>query len=78
MFNLIPDNWGGHIGPWAREITRGFDCLKALHFRRMIVTDGDLQMLATNMGRVLQVFKLDKCSGFSSTDLSMSPDSARI
>ncbi|KAI4384522.1 hypothetical protein MLD38_002665 [Melastoma candidum] len=69
MFNLIPDNWGGHIGPWAREIVTGFDCLKALHFRRMIVTDGDLQMLATYMGRALQVFKLDKCSGFSSNGL---------
>ncbi|GAV56796.1 hypothetical protein CFOL_v3_00338 [Cephalotus follicularis] len=69
MFNLIPEDWGGHVTPWVREIKESFNCLKALHFKRMIVTDSDLQVLSRSRGRVLQVLKLDKCSGFSTDGL---------
>ncbi|KAE9606164.1 hypothetical protein Lal_00025593 [Lupinus albus] len=69
MFNLIPENWGGFVTPWVKEIARYFDCLKSLHFRRMIVTDSDLQNLARSRGHVLQALKLDKCSGFSTDGL---------
>lgn len=69
MFNLIPEDWGGFVTPWVREISRYFDCLKSLHFRRMIVTDSDLQHLASSRGHVLQALKLDKCSGFSTDGL---------
>ncbi|XP_030451292.1 coronatine-insensitive protein 1 [Syzygium oleosum] len=69
MFNLIPEDWGGYVTPWVTEIAQSFDCLKSLHFRRMIVTDSDLALLARSRGRVLQVLKLDKCSGFSTDGL---------
>ncbi|KAJ9175841.1 hypothetical protein P3X46_014353 [Hevea brasiliensis] len=69
MFNLIPEDWGGFVTPWVNEIAESFNCLKSLHFRRMIVTDSDLEVLAKSRGRVLQVFKLDKCSGFSTDGL---------
>ncbi|KAJ4977529.1 hypothetical protein NE237_002635 [Protea cynaroides] len=46
MFNLITDDWGGYASPWIREITEGFNCLKFLHFWRMIVKDVDLKLLA--------------------------------
>ncbi|XP_030534398.1 coronatine-insensitive protein 1 [Rhodamnia argentea] len=69
MFNLIPENWGGYVTPWVTEIAKSFDCLKSLHFRRMIVEDSDLALLARSRGRVLQVLKLDKCSGFSTDGL---------
>ncbi|KAL2317156.1 hypothetical protein Fmac_031032 [Flemingia macrophylla] len=69
MFNLIPEDWGGFVTPWVREISRYFDCLKSLHFRRMIVKDSDLQHLARSRGHVLQALKLDKCSGFSTDGL---------
>lgn len=69
MFNLIPENWGGYVTPWVTEIAQSFDCLKSLHFRRMIVEDSNLEVLATSRGRVLQVLKLDKCSGFSTDGL---------
>ncbi|BAT85954.1 coronatine-insensitive protein 1-like [Vigna umbellata] len=69
MFNLIPEDWGGHVTPWVEEISQYFDCLKSLHFRRMIVTDSDLQLLARSRGHVLQALKLDKCSGFSTDGL---------
>ncbi|KAE8669315.1 Coronatine-insensitive protein 1 [Hibiscus syriacus] len=44
MFNLIPDDWGGYVTPWVREIAENFDCLRSLHFRRMIVRDSDLEV----------------------------------
>lgn len=69
MFNLILENWGGYVGPWVREISEGFDCLKSLHFRRMIVKDGDLDLLARTRGHMLLLLKLDKCSGFSTDGL---------
>lgn len=69
MYNLIPEDWGGFVTPWVEEIARSFGCLKAVHFRRMIVTDEDLELLARSRGHVLQVLKLDKCSGFSTDGL---------
>ncbi|XP_043718637.1 coronatine-insensitive protein 1-like [Telopea speciosissima] len=69
MFNLIPEDWGGYVGPWIKEIAESFNCLKSLHFRRMIVTDADLELLARSRGHTLQVLKLDKCSGFSTDGL---------
>ena len=69
MFNLIPEDWGGYVTPWVKEIEKYFDCLKSLHFRRMIVRDSDLALLAESRGHVLQALKLDKCSGFSTDGL---------
>ncbi|XP_027159471.1 coronatine-insensitive protein 1 [Coffea eugenioides] len=69
MFNLIPEDWGGYVTPWVREIARSFPKMKSLHFRRMIVSDADLELLATTRGRVLEVLKLDKCSGFTTHGL---------
>lgn len=69
MFNLIPENWGGYVSPWVREISEALDCLKSIHFRRMIVGDDDLDLLATSRGSVLRSLKLDKCSGFTTDGL---------
>ncbi|AES99527.2 putative leucine-rich repeat domain, L domain-containing protein [Medicago truncatula] len=69
MFNLIPENWGGFVNPWVREIENYFDCLKSLHFRRMIVTDDDLSILARSRHQSLYSLKLEKCSGFSTHGL---------
>ncbi|KAM3355634.1 hypothetical protein P3S68_022347 [Capsicum galapagoense] len=69
MFNLIPEDWRGSVTPWVAEITKLFRRLKALHFRRMIVRDSDLELPAIRLGKVLQVLKLDKCSGFSTDGL---------
>ncbi|KAK9037091.1 hypothetical protein V6N11_022013 [Hibiscus sabdariffa] len=69
MFNLIPEDWGGYVTPWVNEIAENFNCLKSVHFRRMIVKDSDLEVLARSRGKVLQGLKLDKCSGFSTDGL---------
>ncbi|XP_058109258.1 coronatine-insensitive protein 1 [Magnolia sinica] len=69
MFNLIPEDWGGYVGPWINEISGAFNCLKSLHFRRMIVRDLDLGVLVRSRGHMLQALRLDKCSGFSTDGL---------
>lgn len=69
MFNLIPEDWGGYVSPWINEIARSFNSLKSLHFRRMIVGDSDLELLARARGKNLWDLKLDKCSGFSTDGL---------
>lgn len=59
MLNLVPEDWGGYVTPWVNEIAESFNCLKSLHFRRMIVRDLDLELLARSRGRVLHTLKLD-------------------
>ncbi|CAA0809473.1 Coronatine-insensitive protein 1 [Striga hermonthica] len=70
MFNLIPEDWGGYVTPWVEEIVTSFRrSMRVLHFRRMIVKDSDLEQLAASAGNVLEVLRLDKCSGFSTDGL---------
>ncbi|KAI3470847.1 hypothetical protein Pfo_027510 [Paulownia fortunei] len=70
MFNLIEEDWGGYVTPWVEEVIKSFRRMKALHFRRMIVSDSDLELLATSAaGNLLEVLKLDKCSGFTTNGL---------
>lgn len=69
MFNLIPEDWGGHVAPWVEEMVRSFRCLKAVHFRRMIVRDSDIEVLAQSRGQDLVELKIDRCSGFSTDGL---------
>ncbi|XP_008812874.1 coronatine-insensitive protein homolog 1b-like [Phoenix dactylifera] len=77
MFNLIPEDWGGYAGPWVCEIAGAFNCLKAVHFRRMIVQDADIGVLVKARGHMLQALKLDKCSGFSTDGLLLVARSCR-
>ncbi|CAN7008159.1 unnamed protein product [Brassica oleracea var. botrytis] len=69
MFNLIPENWGGFVTPWVNEIAASLRRLKSVHFRRMIVSDLDLDVLAKSRLDELEALKLDKCSGFSTDGL---------
>ncbi|KVI08271.1 coronatine-insensitive protein 1-like isoform X1 [Cynara cardunculus var. scolymus] len=69
MFDLIPEDWGGYVTPWVREIVSSLKCLKAIHFRRMIVRDSDIDLLTRTRGQELRVLKLDLCSGFSTDGL---------
>jgi coronatine-insensitive protein 1 len=76
MFNLIPEDWGGYAGPWI-QLSNGFDCLKELHLRRMVVTDEDIGMLVGARGHALQSLKLDRCSNFSTDGLRVIASNCR-
>ncbi|KAH7301643.1 hypothetical protein KP509_23G035800 [Ceratopteris richardii] len=77
MFGLVPDDWGGYAGPWISEISVNCKCLYALHLRRMVVIDEDLSTLAEERGDMLQILRLDRCSGFSTTGLQVITKSCR-
>lgn len=71
MYGLIPDDWGAYAAPWIDELAAPLECLKALHLRRMTVTDADIAALVRARGHMLQELKLDKCSGFSTDALRL-------
>ncbi|KAF6996146.1 hypothetical protein CFC21_012520 [Triticum aestivum] len=77
MYGLIPDDWGAYARPWVAELAAPLECLKALHLRRMVVTDDDLAALVRARGHMLQELKLDKCSGFSTDALRLVARSCR-
>ncbi|KAG8096649.1 hypothetical protein GUJ93_ZPchr0013g37152 [Zizania palustris] len=71
MFNLIPEDWGGSASPWIRELSASFHFLKALHLRRMTVSDDDLDILVRAKAHMLTSLKLDRCSSFSTSSLAL-------
>ncbi|KAG8085766.1 hypothetical protein GUJ93_ZPchr0010g7223 [Zizania palustris] len=77
MYGLIPDDWGAYARPWVTELAAPLECLKALHLRRMVVTDEDLAALVRARGHMLQELKLDKCSDFSTDALRLVARSCR-
>ncbi|KAE8813399.1 coronatine insensitive 1-like protein [Hordeum vulgare] len=77
MYGLISDDWGAYARPWIVELAAPLECLKALHLRRMVVTDDDLAALVLARGHMLQELKLDKCSGFSTDALRLVARSCR-
>jgi coronatine-insensitive protein 1 len=77
MYGLIPDDWGAYAAPWLTELAAPLECLKAVHLRRMAVTDHDIAELVRARGHMLQVLKLDKCSGFSTDALRLVARSCR-
>jgi len=77
MYGLIPDDWGAYARPWITELAAPLECLKALHLRRMVVTDDDLAELVRARGHMLQELKLDKCTGFSTHGLRLVARSCR-
>ncbi|KAK3162504.1 hypothetical protein QOZ80_1BG0090300 [Eleusine coracana subsp. coracana] len=77
MYGLIPEDFGAYAAPWLAELAAPLECLKAVHLRRMTVTDGDIAVLVRARGHMLQVLKLDKCSGFSTDALRLVARSCR-
>jgi coronatine-insensitive protein 1 len=71
MYGLIPDDWGVYARPWVTKLAVPFECLKALHLRRMVVTDDNLAELIRARGHMLQELKLDKCTSFSTDGLRL-------
>ncbi|WVZ68135.1 hypothetical protein U9M48_017116 [Paspalum notatum var. saurae] len=77
MYGLIPDDWGAYAAPWLAQLAAPLQCLKAVHLRRMTVTDEDVGVLVRARGHMLQVLKLDKCSDFSTDALRLVARSCR-
>ncbi|PAN27523.1 hypothetical protein PAHAL_5G086800 [Panicum hallii] len=77
MYGLIPEDWGAYAAPWVAQLAAPLECLKAVHLRRMTITDQDIAVLVRARGHMLQVLKLDKCSDFSTDALRLIARSCR-
>ncbi|GKC31873.1 coronatine-insensitive protein 1-like protein [Tanacetum coccineum] len=47
---------GGYVTPWVKEIVENLKWLECVWFRRMIVSDKDLEVLAERCGVKVEVF----------------------
>ncbi|XP_071735158.1 coronatine-insensitive protein 1-like [Rutidosis leptorrhynchoides] len=67
-FQWVPHDWGGYVSSWIEVIsnTNSFRCLKSIRFRRMIVTDSDLELLVRMRGKDIRVLDIN---GFSTDGL---------
>ncbi|GJX30555.1 coronatine-insensitive protein 1-like protein [Tanacetum coccineum] len=69
MFSLASFEWGGYATPWVQEIVKNLQWLECVKFKRMIVRDSDLEVLAERCGEKLKVLKIEACMGFSTDGL---------
>ncbi|GKD96128.1 coronatine-insensitive protein 1-like protein [Tanacetum coccineum] len=60
---------GGYVTPWVKEIVENLKWLECVWFRRMIVSDKDLEVLAERCGEKLKVLRIEVCTGFSTNGL---------
>ncbi|KAK9691806.1 hypothetical protein RND81_09G221300 [Saponaria officinalis] len=68
-FNLVPDGWGAHSLPWIAAFSEGFPMLEEIRFKRMVVTDEGLELIAKKF-RNFRVLVLSSCDGFSTNGLA--------
>lgn len=68
-FGLVPPAWGADAAPWVAAAADGWPLLEELSFKRMVVTDDCLDMIAASF-RNFQVLRLVSCEGFSTAGLA--------
>uniref|UniRef100_A0A0E0DM43 Transport inhibitor response 1 domain-containing protein n=1 Tax=Oryza meridionalis TaxID=40149 RepID=A0A0E0DM43_9ORYZ len=68
-FGLVPPAWGAAAAPWIAAAADGWPLLEELSFKRMVVTDECLEMIAASF-RNFQVLRLVSCDGFSTAGLA--------
>ncbi|XP_072981205.1 transport inhibitor response 1-like protein Os04g0395600 [Typha angustifolia] len=68
-FNLVPPDWGGFAMPWIAAAARGLPDLEELRFKRMVVSDESLELLARSFPN-LRSLVLVSCEGFSTDGLA--------
>ena len=68
-FGLVPPGWGAAAAPWVAAAADGWPLLEEFSFKRMVVTDDCLEMIAASF-RNFQVLRLVSCEGFSTAGLA--------
>ncbi|CAN6336306.1 unnamed protein product [Urochloa humidicola] len=68
-FGLVPPGWGAAAPPWVAAAAAGWPLLEELSFKRMVVTNDCLEMIAGSF-RNFQVLRLVSCEGFSTAGLA--------
>uniref|UniRef100_A0A7N0V5Q9 Uncharacterized protein n=1 Tax=Kalanchoe fedtschenkoi TaxID=63787 RepID=A0A7N0V5Q9_KALFE len=68
-FNLVPNDWGGHVYPWIEAMTKNNIGLEELRLKRMVVTDECLELISTAFVNFKSLI-LVSCEGFSTDGLA--------
>jgi transport inhibitor response 1 len=68
-FGLVPPAWGAAAAPWVAAAARGWPLLEELSFKRMVVTDECLEMVAASFSN-FRALRLVSCEGFSTAGLA--------
>uniref|UniRef100_A0A0E0H9G8 Transport inhibitor response 1 domain-containing protein n=1 Tax=Oryza nivara TaxID=4536 RepID=A0A0E0H9G8_ORYNI len=76
-FGLVPPAWGAAAAPWIAAAADGWPLLEELSFKRMVITDECLEMIAASF-RNFQVLRLVSCDGFSTAGLAAIAAGCRV
>ncbi|KAG6508785.1 transport inhibitor response 1-like protein Os05g0150500 [Zingiber officinale] len=68
-FNLVPSDWGGGAEAWVEAMAEGWPNLEELRFKRMVVSDDCLDLIARSF-KNFKVLSLVSCDGFSTSGLA--------
>lgn len=68
-FNLVPNDWGGHVFPWIEAMAKSGINLEELRLKRMVVSDESLELLAKSFPNFKSLV-LVSCEGFSTDGLA--------
>ncbi|XP_072954102.1 transport inhibitor response 1-like protein Os05g0150500 [Typha angustifolia] len=68
-FDLVPGDWGGGADEWVAAMAEGWPQLEELRFKRMVVSDDCLEVIARSF-RNFRVLGLAFCEGFSTAGLA--------
>ncbi|KAK4803743.1 hypothetical protein SAY86_003560 [Trapa natans] len=68
-FNLMPQNWGAHFGPWVATMGKAYPLLERVYLKRMSLTDRDLCLLADSFTKFKDLV-LVCCEGFGTSGLA--------
>lgn len=68
-FNLVPENWGGYVGPWIAAMAVAYPWLEEIRLKRMVVKDEGLELISKSF-KNFKVLVLSSCEGFSTVGLA--------
>ncbi|KAL9677702.1 hypothetical protein QQ045_005936 [Rhodiola kirilowii] len=68
-FNLVPNDWGGHVYLWIEALAKNNIGLEELRLKRMVVTDECLELISTAFVHFKSLV-LVSCEGFSTDGLA--------
>ncbi|XP_059437800.1 protein TRANSPORT INHIBITOR RESPONSE 1-like [Corylus avellana] len=68
-FNLVPEGWGGYVGPWIAAMAVAYPWLEEIRLKRMVVTDEGLELISKSF-KNFKVLVLSTCEGFSTEGLA--------
>ncbi|KAJ6843437.1 uncharacterized protein M6B38_296620 [Iris pallida] len=75
-FNLVPVDWGAHLGPWVSAAAAAYPWLQKLCLKRMSVSDADLSVVAHSFPGFREL-SVVCCDGFTTAGIAIVAEKCR-